>query len=106
MNRPFVRWVRPEDEDEVVKAIARLHAKRASAITLPNGEARFLGMFRAGGLTVPVWELPDGTTAADLAAPMATFATTFDQALAASGPLDAAERRARDGILSRQLTLR
>jgi len=107
MNRPFVRWVRPEDEDDVVKAIARLHAKRASAIVLADGsEARFLGMFRAAGLTVPVWELPDGATADDLAAPMAEFADLFDSALRATIPLDANERRARDGILSRQLTLR
>jgi len=106
MNRPFVRWVRAEDEDDVVKAIARLHAARNSAITLPDDEARFLGMFRAGGLTIPVWELPDGTEADDLAAPMAAFAKEFDAALAKSGPLDANERRARDGILSRQLTLR
>lgn len=106
MNRPFVRWVRAEDEDDVVKALARLQAKRAASLTLPGGEARFLGMFRAAGLTVPVWELPDGTTAEDLAAPMAEFADLFDSALAATGPLDASERRARDGILSRQLTLR
>jgi len=107
MNRPFVRWVRPEDEDDVVKALARLAAKREAGIALPDGgDARFLGMFRAAGLTVPVWELPDGTTAEDLAAPMAAFAKTFAAALATTGPLDAAERRARDGILSRQLTLR
>jgi len=106
MNREFVRWVREEDEDAVVDAIARLHAARQSALKCEGGDARFLGMFRAAGLTVPVWELPDGTGAAGVEEPMAELAKRFEAALAEQTPLTADERRARAGVLSRQVTLR
>lgn len=63
-------------------------------------------MFRACGLVVPVWELPSGTQAADLEGPVQELAARLDDALAVSAPLDANERRARAGIVSRQVTLR
>jgi hypothetical protein len=106
MSREFVRWARPEPEDQVVDAIARLHAERRSAITLPDGEGRFLGMFRAAGIVVPVWELPRGTEAADVEAPLAELGERLAEALAVTEPLDANQRRARAGIVSRQVTLR
>lgn len=102
MNREFLRWVRPEDPDRVLDGLARLHARREDAIV--EG-ARFVGAFRAAGLIVPVWELPDGTGADALAAPVAAFATTLDEAIAAEGTLDADERRARAGLVSRQVSL-
>jgi hypothetical protein len=106
MNAPFVRWVRPEDEDDVIKALARLQAKRAAGFAVPRGATKFLGMFRAAGLTVPVWQLPDGTTAEELAEPMQAFKSDFEAALADTSALNADERRARAGIISRQVTLR
>ena len=107
MTHPFLRWVRPEDEDDLIKAMARLKVQQHLNLELAaGGEGRFLGMFRAAGLCVPVWELPDDTTAADLTEPLQELGKRLDVALAATGPLDAAERRARDGILSRQVTLR
>jgi len=106
MTHPFMRWVRPEDEDDLIKAMARLAAKRELALHMPDGEARFLGMFRAAGIVVPVWELPDGTTAADLTKPVQALDKRLAAALAETTPLDAAERRAREGIVSRQVTLR
>ncbi|MDR2722717.1 MAG: DUF5926 family protein [Cellulomonadaceae bacterium] len=106
MNNEFLRWVRTEDEDAVVNAIARLHAKRESALVFDGGEGRFLGMFRAAGLVVPVWQLPPGTEASDVEKPAAALAVKLDKALAVKGDLDANERRARAGIVSRQVTLR
>ena len=106
MSKEFVRWVRSEDEDAVVDAIARLHATRDSALQCPGGQGRFLGMFRAAGLVVPVWELPQGTTAADVAGPLKELESRLDAALAVTEPLTANERRARAGIVSRQVTLR
>jgi hypothetical protein len=102
MSREFLRWARTEDEDRIVDAIARLHAKRESGLA----GGRFIGMFRACGLVVPVWELPDGTQAADLEEPIQDLAARLDDALAVEEPLDANERRARAGIVSRQVTLR
>jgi hypothetical protein len=107
MGKQFLRWARTEDEDAVVDALARLHAKRESALVLADGrEARFLGMFRAAGLVVPVWELPKGTEAADVEAPAAALGKRLEAALAVTEPLDANARRARAGIVSRQVTLR
>ncbi|WP_402469928.1 DUF5926 family protein [Isoptericola aurantiacus] len=102
MSREFVRWARTEDEDRVVDAIARLHAKRDSGLA----GGKFLGMFRACGLVVPVWELPRGTEADELAEPVRDLSERFEAALAVDAPLDANERRARAGIVSRQVTLR
>ncbi|MFE7408719.1 DUF5926 family protein [Isoptericola sp. NPDC057559] len=102
MSREFLRWARTEDEDRVVDAIARLHARRESGLV----GGKFLGMFRACGLVVPVWELPRGTEAAELEEPVAELATRLEEALAVTEPLDANERRARAGIVSRQVTLR
>lgn len=107
MGKQFLRWARTEDEDAVVNALARLHAKRESALALADGgEARLLGMFRAAGLVVPVWELPAGTEAADVEAPAAELDKRLDAALKVDEPLDANERRAKAGIVSRQVTLR
>jgi hypothetical protein len=106
MNKEFVRWVRTEEESVVVDAIARLHAKRESALDIDGKEGRFLGMFRAAGLVVPVWELPEGTTAEAVEKPLAALGKKLDAAIKLTTDLDANERRARAGIVSRQVTLR
>ncbi|PJI86748.1 DUF5926 family protein [Luteimicrobium subarcticum] len=102
MNREFLRWALPQDEETVIDAISRLQARRASGFA----GGKFVGAFRSSGLVVPVWELPRGTEAADLEGPVAEFAKTLDAALADDAPLDANERRARAGIVARQVTLR
>ena len=55
---------------------------------------------------MPVWDLPVGSPAGRWEEPAAAFGERLAGALAATGPLDAAERRARDGLRGRQLTLR
>ncbi len=102
MSREFVRWARSEPEDELIDAIARLHAARESGLA----GGRFVGAFRSSGLSVPVWELPSGTTAADVEGPIVELGERLDAALAVTEPLDANQRRARAGIVSRQVTLR
>lgn len=101
-GREFLRWSMPHDEDAVMDALSRLHARRESGLA----GGRFVGAFRSSGVVVPVWELPRGTEAEDLEEPAAAYRTTFDAALAVDAPLDAAERRARAGLVSRQVTLR
>jgi hypothetical protein len=102
-ERAHLRWVRPEAEEPLLDALARLRA--AEQITLGEG-TRYAGAFRAHGLVVPVWDLPADAPAEDWAAPAAEFGQRLEQALASSGPLNADERRARAGLLSRQITLR
>ena len=102
-EREHLRWVLPHDEDALLDAIARLHARGASAL----GEgARYIGAFRAHGLLVPVWDLQPGTGAEGVEGPATSFAERLDDALAEAEPLTADERRARAGVVSRQLTLR
>jgi hypothetical protein len=53
-----------------------------------------------------VWDLAPDAEAADVEAPAAAFQTALDEALARTEPLTADERRARAGVVSRQVTLR
>jgi hypothetical protein len=102
-ERTHLRWVLPQAEDELLDALARLHAAGASGL----GEGtRYVGAFRAHGLLVPVWDLPTETTPDDVEAPAAAFAQRLDDALGVDAPLTYEERRARAGVVSRQLTLR
>jgi len=102
-ERTYLRWVLPHDEDAATAALARLLA--ASATSLGEG-SRLLGAFRACGLLVPVWELDASLASADYEGPVTQLAGRLDDALARSGALTSDERRARSGLLSRQVTLR
>jgi hypothetical protein len=102
-ERTHLRWVLPHNEDAATDALARLHA--ASASTLGEG-TRLLGAFRACGLLVPVWDLDPTLAGADYENVVAQLAVRLDDALARTGALSAEERRARSGLLSRQVTIR
>ena len=102
-DKGHVRWVLAEPEDQALDALARLSA--AGELLLGEG-TKFAGMFRAHGLLVPVWDIPGEAEAAEWEAPLADFAKRYTDTLAETGPLDAAGRRAKQGLISRQLTLR
>ncbi|TNC27375.1 DUF5926 family protein [Amycolatopsis alkalitolerans] len=104
-EKAHLRWVRPEPENAVLQALARLSA--AGELGLGEG-SRYAGSFRAHGLLVPVWDLDPEAHAREWAEPARQLGTRLDNALASLGsePLDATERRARDGLIGRQLTLR
>jgi len=104
-EKAHLRWVLPHDEDALLDALARVGAGGPDRLGLGPG-TRYTGSFRAHGLVVPVWDLPLDAPAADWAGPAAEFAGRLDAALAERGPLDEAERRVRDGLRGRQLTLR
>ena len=102
-NRAHLRWVRPEDEQPLMAALARL----AVADELGLGEgSRYVGSFRAQGRLVPVWDLDHEAHPSEWDAPALAFAGRLERALQSDAPLSDAERRARDGILGRQVTLR
>ncbi len=103
-DKVFLRWVRPEPEEKLLDALARLHA--AGGSSLAGVPSRFVGSFRADGLLVPVWELTDGTSAVDTEAAAAEFGQRLTVALAVDAPLTSEERRARAGLQNRQITLR
>jgi hypothetical protein len=102
-ERAHLRWVRPEPEEKLLDALARLSA--SEQILLGEG-TRYAGAFRALGLVVPVWDLPADIPAQDWVGPATEFQARLEQALTVTGPLSADERRARAGLISRQITLR
>ncbi len=102
-ERCYIRWVLPQDEDAATIALARLHAAGRSRL---DQESRLLGAFRASGLLVPVWELDPRRSAADHADAVAAMAAALAKAFETPGELSPAERRARAGLVNRQVTLR
>ena len=104
-ERRQLRWVLPEDESPLIDAMARLHAESDSqGLELADG-TRFLGSFRASGLLVPVWDLAAGTEADEIEDAAASFRQRLDAALADTAPLSGAQRRAREALRARQLTV-
>lgn len=102
-DRTHLRWVMPHDEETLLDGLARLHVTGADKV---GKDSRYVGAFRADGLMVPVWDLEPGTTADALEDPVTVFAGRLAEAMADTAPLDDAQRRARAGLSSRQLTLR
>ncbi len=101
-DRPHIRLILPDDEDSATNAVARLWAAGASGL----GEGtRMLGAFRARGLIIPVWELPRGTEAADYDQALTEFMSRY-AAARTDAELTGEERRARAGLVNRQVTLR
>jgi hypothetical protein len=102
-ERAHLRWALPFDEEPALDAMARLAAGKALGL----GEGtKYVGSFRAHGLLVPVWDLPHETEAEAVEEPAAVLWERLQAELASPRPLTSEERRARTGLLSRQLTLR
>ena len=101
--KEHLRWVLDADEDRVIDAVARLHARRESALA---DDTRYVGSFRAEGLAIPVWDLPKGFGAEGVEKVADAYRERFMAALESTEPLTALERRARGGIVARQVTLR
>ncbi len=105
-DRRYLRWVVTEDESTVLDAFARLHAADADRV---GDGTRLIGMFRAHGLLVPVWEMePDVVAdgAAPLEEPVAALSKRLHEALADTSDLTSEERSVRNGLASRQVTIR
>jgi hypothetical protein len=102
-DRAHLRWVVPFEEESLLDAMARLHARGADSL---GDGTRYVGSFRAHGLVVPVWDLPVDAGAESVEEPLDALAGRLADALADDSPLDDAARRARAGLRGRQLTLR
>jgi hypothetical protein len=102
-ERAHLRWVLPNGEDADLDALTRLYAE--DALSLGEG-TRYVGAFRAHGLLAPVWDLPHSADAAEWEEPIAALAARLAAVGAAPAPLGAAERRVREGLKLRQVTIR
>ncbi|RZL72116.1 MAG: hypothetical protein EOP29_19170, partial [Rhodococcus sp. (in: high G+C Gram-positive bacteria)] len=83
-DKAHIRWVRPESEDDVMLALARLHA--AGDLNLGEG-SRYAGSFRTHGLLVPVFDLDPEMHPTEWAAPTKEFGEKLNEALAVDAPL-------------------
>ncbi|MFV0462859.1 MAG: DUF5926 family protein [Nostocoides sp.] len=102
-DRTHVRLVLPDAEDQATDALARLWAAGSAGL----GEAtRLLGAFRTCGLLVPVFDLDPTLPADAYEEPLAEWMGRYRASLEDSEPLTGEERRAKSGVLSRQITLR
>jgi hypothetical protein len=107
-EKAHLRWVRPEPEEQLLAALARLAVRQE--LDLGEG-SRFAGSFRAHGVLVPVWDLDRERHAKEWVGAAEDFAVRLAQALDSVGPASAAqlteaERRALHGLQGRQITLR
>ena len=104
-EKAHLRWVRPEPEERLLAAMARLAAR--GELALGEG-SRYAGSFRAHGLLVPVWDLDRESHAREWVEPAAELGARLKTALSTvdSEPLTGEERRARDGLIGRQVTIR
>ncbi|MGB9281821.1 MAG: DUF5926 family protein [Pseudonocardiaceae bacterium] len=104
-DKAHLRWVRPEPEEQLLAALARLAAHDELDL---GGGSRFAGSFRAHGVLVPVWDLDREQHAREWIAPAEAFAPRLAEALVSldSTPLTDAERRAFRGLRGRQVTIR
>jgi Family of unknown function (DUF5926)/SEC-C motif len=102
-DRDQVRWVMSYDEEPLLDALARLHARGEDGL---GRGTRLLGTYRALGRLVPVWDLVPGTPAENVEEPASALASRLAAALGTTDPLNTEERRARSGLANRQVTIR
>lgn len=102
-DKGFVRWVRPEDEDDIFRALVKLHA--AGHLTLGEG-SRYAGLFRAYGRIVPVFEVELGEPAEYWQAALDALGERIAEAIEDKSALTAEERKSRNLLNSRQITIR
>lgn len=100
-DRRVVRWVITESEDRILDGLARLSARGANRC---GENSRYLGAFRADGVMIPVWEITEDPK--EIAGPMRELEALVREAIAQTAPLTADERRARAGLIGRNVTLR
>lgn len=103
MNNNFVRYVMAVDEDALYTALGRLQAD-GKAVMGP--QSKFVGAFRACGIGIPVFQVDPQLSAAELEEPAKELAKNLEVALKDKSPLTDEQRRARAGIVSRQVTIR
>jgi Family of unknown function (DUF5926)/SEC-C motif len=101
-DKAYLRWVRPEPEDQLLNALSRLGA--AGSLTLGEG-SKYAGSFRAHGLLVPVWDLDAESHYREWEKPVAELGERLTDAID-DKPLTGDERRVRDGLVGRQVTIR
>lgn len=103
MNNNFVRYLTQTGEDELFTALARLQVSGDASM---GENSKFVGAFRAAGIAIPVFQVDNELSADELEEPAAAFHKKLTEALRNKEPLNHDEKRARAGLISRQVTIR
>lgn len=100
-ERKVVRWVITEPEDSALDGLARLAARGENKC---GENSRYLGAFRADGVLIPVWEVEQDAVGVGPA--LKALSAAALRAIAEAEPLSTEARRARAGLIGRNVTLR
>lgn len=102
-QKAHIRWVRGEEEDTLLRALARIAARGELKL---GDETKFAGVFRTHGLAVPVWDLDPERSHEDYAADLVSLNEKIEAELGNDSQLNPDERRQLENIKSRQVTIR
>lgn len=102
-EKAHIRWVRTDDEEPLLRALARVGA--AGNLHLGE-ETKFAGVFRTHGLIVPVFDLDPTVPHQEFIPAMQTLNGYINEQLGNDEQLTPAERRQLENIKSRQVTIR
>ncbi|MEJ5928806.1 DUF5926 family protein [Corynebacterium sp. H128] len=102
-EKAHIRWVRPDEEEKLLRALARISA--AGALNLGE-DTKFAGVFRTHGVAVPVWDLPVGVSHETYGPILEKLDKKIAASMDSDEELSADARRALENIKSRQVTIR
>ncbi|RAV33335.1 DUF5926 family protein [Corynebacterium heidelbergense] len=102
-ERGHIRWVHTAEEGALLDALARVHA--AGKLHLGEG-SKFAGAFRTHGILVPVWDVDNTQPAQHWKAGLETVEGLLAAALEEEGQLTGEEHKAKQTIISREVTIR
>ncbi|RNE50011.1 DUF5926 family protein [Corynebacterium alimapuense] len=102
-GKAHIRWIRTDNEDALLTALARIAARG----DLNLGEnTRFAGVFRTHGLLVPVFDLDPEVAYDSYGDEIVRLSSALEIELSNDQQLTADERRQLQNIKSRQVTIR
>ena len=102
-QKAHIRWVRSDDEDALLRALARIGA--AGELNLGEG-TKFAGVFRTHGIAVPVFDLDPTVDPSEYRSALEALEKKILKELDNDAPLSPDERRNLENIKSRQVTIR
>lgn len=102
-GKAHIRWVRTDEENALLAALARIAARGELIL---GEETKFAGAFRTHGITVPVWDLDPERPHTDYAAELKALDEKIAAELGNDAQLTPDERRQLENIKSRQVTIR
>lgn len=106
MTHDFLRMVLADDEDAVFDGLARLRADGELQMRGEDWTADFIGAFRLVGIVAPVWEFSRRVSVDEITDEVTALRQRIDDAVAVTEALSADARRAREGLVSRQVSVR